>query len=94
MPSLLIRAKKCSPKSWKSVVEGLPHTINVRDRDADVIRVLFKRSDLEHAGFLNQVCCLVCVGIGVCHQLQQDLSAKVERKVSALAVKCRGSICC
>lgn len=91
---MLIRARKCSPKSWHSVVEGLPHTINVRDRDADVIRVLFKHSDLEHAGFLNQVCCLVCVGIGVCHQLQQDLSAKVERKVSAQAAECRGTVCC
>lgn len=65
-----------------------PHTVNVRDGDADVIRVLFKHVNLEHTSFLNKVCCFICIWIGVCHQFQQDLLTRVEREtLSTQAIK-------
>lgn len=75
-----IRARKFSMKSWNSLLRESPHTVNVRDGDADVIRVLFKHVNLEHTSFLNKVCCFICIWIGVCHQFQQDLLTRVERE--------------
>lgn len=79
---LQIRARKFGTKSWNFLLlRESPHTINVRDGDADVIRVLFKHINLEHTGFLNNVCCFICIWIGICHQFQQDLLTKVEREI-------------
>lgn len=63
----------------------------MRHRDADAVRVLFEHGELQQAGLLHHVCCPVCVGIGLCHQLQQDLPAQGDRAVSALAG--RGTTC-
>lgn len=76
----LITARRFSTKSRSTLLlRESPHTINVRDGDADIIRVLLKHINLEHTGLLDKVCRFICIRIGVCHKFQQDLLTKVER---------------
>lgn len=76
----LTTARRFSTKSQSTLLlRESPHTINVRDGDADVIRVLLKHINLEHAGLLDNICRFICIWIGVRHKFQQDLLTKVER---------------
>lgn len=51
-------------------------TVDVGDRDADVVGILLCHGGLQRAGFLDKVRCFVGVRVGICHQCQQNLGVK------------------